>query len=114
MAEPIPAQKAPSGVNVEAGKDYWWCACGRSAAQPFCDGSHKSVGLTPRNLPPWRPTRCGCAVANPAPIRRFATAATSARERIGVYQQRLSPQGAAVATAKAGLVAAEVERPRCA
>ena len=32
MAEPIPAQKAPYGVNVEAGKDYWWCACGRSAS----------------------------------------------------------------------------------
>jgi CDGSH-type Zn-finger protein len=25
---------------VEAGKDYFWCACGRSASQPFCDGSH--------------------------------------------------------------------------
>ena len=42
-AEPVPAQKAPYGVNVEAGKDYWWCACGRSARQPFCDGSHKSI-----------------------------------------------------------------------
>ena len=47
MAEPIPAQKAPYGVNVEAGKNYWWCACGRSASQPFCDGSHKAVGLAP-------------------------------------------------------------------
>jgi CDGSH-type Zn-finger protein len=50
MAEPIPAQKAPYGVNVEAGKDYWWCACGRSAKQPFCDGSHKSVGLAPQKF----------------------------------------------------------------
>jgi len=50
MAEPIPAQKAPYGVNVEAGKDYWWCACGRSASQPFCDGSHKSFGLAPQKF----------------------------------------------------------------
>ena len=47
MAEPIAAQKAPYGVELEAGKDYWWCACGHSAAQPFCDGSHKAVGLAP-------------------------------------------------------------------
>src|SRR5438045_3000357 len=47
MTAPIPAQKEPYGVNVEAGKRYFWCACGRSAAQPFCDGSHQGTGLTP-------------------------------------------------------------------
>src|SRR5207247_426078 len=47
MAEPIPAQKEPYGVNVEAGKRYFWCACGRSANQPFCDGSHQGTGRTP-------------------------------------------------------------------
>ena len=48
MAEqPIPAQKEPYGINVEVGKRYFWCACGRSASQPFCDGSHKGTGLTP-------------------------------------------------------------------
>ena len=47
MAEPIPAQKAPYAVKVEAGREYWWCACGRSKAQPFCDGSHKGTGLSP-------------------------------------------------------------------
>jgi CDGSH-type Zn-finger protein len=31
----------PVAINVEAGKVYWWCSCGLSAAQPFCDGSHK-------------------------------------------------------------------------
>jgi CDGSH-type Zn-finger protein len=35
------------GVDVEAGRTYWWCACGRSARQPFCDGSHKGTGITP-------------------------------------------------------------------
>ncbi len=47
MAKPIPAQQAPYKVAVEAGKTYYWCACGRSAKQPFCDGSHKDTGLTP-------------------------------------------------------------------
>lgn len=47
MAEPVIAQKSPYGVNVEAGTEYWWCACGRSANQPFCDGSHKGTGLSP-------------------------------------------------------------------
>jgi len=47
MAEPIIAQKAPYGVDVESGKDYWWCVCGGSKKQPFCDGSHKGTGMTP-------------------------------------------------------------------
>ncbi|HVC52911.1 MAG TPA: CDGSH iron-sulfur domain-containing protein [Stellaceae bacterium] len=47
MAEPIPAQKAPYNVTVEAGKRYFWCACGRSSKQPLCDGSHAGTGLTP-------------------------------------------------------------------
>lgn len=44
---PIVAQKAPYAVDVEAGKTYYWCSCGRSSKQPFCDGSHKGTGLTP-------------------------------------------------------------------
>ena len=47
MAEPLIAQKEPYGTDVEAGKEYWWCACGRSRSQPFCDGSHKGTGLAP-------------------------------------------------------------------
>ena len=37
------AQKSPIPVEVEAGKSYWWCACGLSKNQPFCDGSHASI-----------------------------------------------------------------------
>ena len=44
---PIIAAKAPMKVELEAGKDYFWCRCGRSASQPFCDGSHRSTDLTP-------------------------------------------------------------------
>jgi hypothetical protein len=38
-------QKAPFKFSVEAGKKYYWCSCGLSKAQPFCDGSHKGTGL---------------------------------------------------------------------
>ena len=44
---PIIAAKAPAGIDIEAGKTYHWCRCGRSSSQPFCDGSHKGTGLTP-------------------------------------------------------------------
>ncbi len=47
MSEPVIAQKAPYTIELEAGKTYAWCACGRSANQPFCDGSHKETGFTP-------------------------------------------------------------------
>ena len=47
MTTPIVAQKAPYSHEVAAGKTYYWCACGRSANQPFCDGSHKAVGMAP-------------------------------------------------------------------
>ncbi len=44
---PIIAKKGPYAVNVEEGKTYWWCACGKSSTQPFCDGSHKGTEYTP-------------------------------------------------------------------
>ncbi|MGB5599434.1 MAG: CDGSH iron-sulfur domain-containing protein, partial [Thiothrix litoralis] len=40
MTDPVIAQKKPCVVELEAGTSYWWCTCGRSANQPFCDGSH--------------------------------------------------------------------------
>jgi CDGSH-type Zn-finger protein len=47
MSEPKIAQKAPYPVEVQAGRKYFWCACGRSAKQPFCDGAHEGTGITP-------------------------------------------------------------------
>jgi Iron-binding zinc finger CDGSH type len=37
------AKRAPIAVPVEEGKSYWWCTCGRSKKQPFCDGTHKGI-----------------------------------------------------------------------
>jgi CDGSH-type Zn-finger protein len=48
--QPVTAARAPVKVTLEAGKEYWFCACGRSAGQPFCDGSHKGTGLAPKNF----------------------------------------------------------------
>lgn len=46
MEKPIIAAKAPKVMDMEPGK-YFWCACGRSSNQPFCDGSHKDTGIQP-------------------------------------------------------------------
>ena len=48
MPEPHVAQKAPFASALEAAKTYYWCACGKSAKQPFCDGSHKGSEFTPK------------------------------------------------------------------
>lgn len=47
MSEPKIAQKASYAVNVEKGKEYYYCTCGLSKNQPFCDGSHKDTDFKP-------------------------------------------------------------------
>jgi len=47
MNKPTIARKEPIVVGVEAGQTYHWCACGKSAKQPFCDGSHENTDFTP-------------------------------------------------------------------
>ncbi len=48
MSQPTIAQKSPFPVKVEAGKTYFWCSCGRSKNQPFCDGAHQGSEFTPQ------------------------------------------------------------------
>ncbi len=62
MSEPKVAKIGPYVQRAEVGI-YFWCACGRSAKQPFCDGSHKETGFSPLQVEvkeagnlPW----CGC------------------------------------------------------
>jgi len=71
MTEPVVAQKAPYPIAVETGKTYFWCACGRSQGQPFCDGSHKGTGLAPMKFTAEADKTlyfCGCKASAKAPF----------------------------------------------
>ena len=71
MSEPLIPQKEPYAADVEAGKPYFWCACGRSQNQPFCDGSHKGSGIEPvRYVAEASRTLyfCGCKHSNKPPL----------------------------------------------
>ena len=71
MAEPIVAQPSPYGVEVEEGKSYFWCACGRSQKQPFCDGSHSGTGISPEKYKAEASKKiwfCGCKQTGNAPL----------------------------------------------
>jgi CDGSH iron-sulfur domain-containing protein 3 len=46
MSEPKVVDTKPIVLELEPGT-YYWCACGHSSKQPFCDGSHKDTGFTP-------------------------------------------------------------------
>lgn len=70
MTDPVIAQKGPYAVEVVAGKNYFWCCCGRSGKQPFCDGSHKDTGLSPLKFFAERSETlylCGCKQTQTAP-----------------------------------------------
>jgi CDGSH-type Zn-finger protein len=49
MTDPFIAQKPPYVQKLEPGS-YWWCACGRSTKQPFCDGAHKGTAFAPKKV----------------------------------------------------------------
>jgi CDGSH iron-sulfur domain-containing protein 3 len=71
MSSPSIAQKAPFPVQVEGGKSYFWCACGRSAKQPFCDGSHKGSEFSPVKFDATESKTvyfCGCKHSHKAPL----------------------------------------------
>ena len=70
MTEPKIAQKSPYVQDVEPGK-YFWCACGRSESQPFCDGSHKGTGITPVKIEVTEQKKvawCGCKHSGKKPF----------------------------------------------
>jgi CDGSH-type Zn-finger protein len=71
MSDPVIAQKSPFATDVEAGKTYFWCACGKSSKQPFCDGSHKDTDFTPVKYTPEKDGKvffCGCKASANAPL----------------------------------------------
>ena len=65
------AGRAPLPIEVEAGKSYWWCACGRSKNQPFCDGSHKGSAFSPIEYKAAENTKaffCACKHSGKKPL----------------------------------------------
>ena len=70
MSEPVIAQKAPYPEDLEPGT-YWWCTCGKSQNQPFCDGSHKDTEFTPVKFEIKEKTTvylCGCKHSGDQPF----------------------------------------------
>lgn len=71
MTDPVPAQKSPYEVTVEAGRTYFWCACGLSKKQPFCDGSHSGTDITPVKFKAEKADSvffCGCKATEGQPF----------------------------------------------
>ncbi|MCX7139816.1 MAG: CDGSH iron-sulfur domain-containing protein [Proteobacteria bacterium] len=70
MAEPACPQKSPYVRDLAPG-DYWWCACGLSKKQPFCDGSHKGGEFTPLKFTVAKAEKtalCGCKKTKTPPF----------------------------------------------
>ena len=71
MTDPVIFQKSPMPIEVEEGKTYFWCACGKSTKQPFCDGSHKDTGIVPVKITAEATKKmflCGCKASAKAPL----------------------------------------------
>jgi CDGSH-type Zn-finger protein len=63
MSEPLIAGKRSFSIELKAGQTVYWCSCGRSGNQPFCDGSHAGSGFEPLAFTPDRDDKyyfCTC------------------------------------------------------
>lgn len=71
MATPECPQKKPYVVELEPGTTYYWCTCGRSNKQPFCDGSHQGSEFSPLAFEVSERKKyglCGCKRTHNAPF----------------------------------------------
>ena len=67
------AGESPVGVDVVEGKSYFWCTCGLSSKQPFCDGSHKGTNFVPLKYTPDQSKKVFFVCVSKQLTRRFAT-----------------------------------------
>ena len=71
MSEADMPHKAPFKETVQQGKTYFWRSCGKSARQPFCDGSHKDTGFEPVKFTAEKDGEvyfCGCKATAKQPM----------------------------------------------
>eukprot|EP00347_Sterkiella_histriomuscorum_P022709 403337454 len=70
--KPVCAQKGPYPVEMKEGETYYWCSCGKSKNQPFCDGSHKGTSFEPveyiHQAPDAVKYLCGCKNSKTKPF----------------------------------------------
>ena len=71
MAKGQRAGESAIAVNVEEGKSYYWCSCGKSSKQPFCDGSHKGSEFNPVAYKAEETKKCFFVPANKQTIPHF-------------------------------------------
>ena len=101
----VVAQKAPVGVEVVDGKTYYWCTCGLSKNQPFCDGSHAGTDFRPMAwTAPEKKTvyLCACKQTKNAPFCDGSHA--------GIPDDKVGTTLTAVATAAAAAAAEEPDK----
>eukprot|EP01066_Platyproteum_vivax_P005823 Platyproteum_vivax@DN17514_c0_g1_i1.p1 len=79
----------PYLVNVNSKRGYWWCACGQSKNQPWCDGcGHKGTGMKPILYQPdlaGRKILCGCKVTERPPYCDASCSWLRAHKRPRIY-----------------------------
>ena len=107
MPDPEVPSLSPEFVQLVHGETYSWCACGRSASQPFCDGSHEGSGFEPLTFVHGGPTNeysiCLCKHTKRPPIcdgahRELMAAKDAADDGAGAAgaMERRFPAGDAV------------------
>ena len=67
------AGESAISVDVEQGKSYYWCSCGKSSKQPFCDGSHKGTEFNPVAYKAEETKKMFFALVNKLTINPFVT-----------------------------------------
>ena len=71
MSQPHITQQPPFPVQVDAGKTYYWCSCGQSKKDSFCDGSHKGTEFAPTAYTAEKDGTvyfCGCKHSGKGPL----------------------------------------------